>query len=1045
MINAIIRASLNNRLLTVFVVLLICFGGYLVYRSMTVDVYPDLNAPLVNIVTENTGMSSEDVERLITVPLESTLNGSPGVTRIRSESSTGISVVTVEFDWNTDVYRARQIVSGKLELVSGVLPAGTTQPILGPISSRMGEIFEFVLVSDEHSQIELRDIADWVVRYRLLSTAGVSYVVNLGGEVREFQVLLRPEVLRNYGITIPEVRDAIAASNRNSTGGILAQGEREYLIRGIGQIRTEEDIAEIVVASRDNVPIKIRNLAEVTVGPKFRRGTAGHNGRRAVKVTVEKQFGGNTLETIDNVQETLARLREEIPEGIEIYPFYDQSKFINSSISNIQRAIVEGGILITLVILLFMGNLRSALIAVLTIPYSIFIAILMMWLFGITINVMSLGGLAIGIGKMANSSIFVIENIYRKLLENKGKTPEERRSSLRISFEATKEIAPSLLAANLIIFLVFVPMFFMQGIEGRMFAPTAFAVGMALVGSFIGAITIKPVLASVFLTRLRAKRESPVSRGAEALYMPALRGFIKVRYAAVALVALLVLAIFVLLLPQLGTEFMPQMDEGAIVASTMMLPETSLEASTRAGIRIEGMLFDREKFPEIVSVTRETGRAEQSEHAHPVSHTHFAIELVARNRRERSAEEIIEALRREFAKVPSLQSYIFEQPIQNKLAEMLTGTEGELSIKLFGPEISVLNGKIEEIYSVLAGIEGAADLHVEQTTGVPRINILLDRSRMALYGVRVDEVGDIIETALNGLEVTDVLLGHRRHSILLRFHEQYRDDLSEIRGLLVDTPSGTRIPISEIADIDDTATGELEIFRENMERRKVILLNVSGRDVGGFVAEAQRRIAEQVELLPGYRVEFGGQFENQERASQQLLVLSLVIAVAIFITLISAFGSVRQSLLVLLNVPIALAGGIVGLWIAGATLNVSSAIGFIALSGISLQNGIILISTINSLRRQGEPLLQAVLEGSRVRLRPTLMTELVMMFGALPLVFGIESGSEIHKPLAIVYIGGFLIAMLFSKFVLPALYYAIESWRKGDFARRRGELSGSRV
>jgi cobalt-zinc-cadmium resistance protein CzcA len=1046
MIDAIIRFSLSKRLLTIFIVLLICLLGYFVYQSMTVDIYPDLNAPLVNIVTENRGMSSEDVERLITLPLESTLNGSPGVIRLRSESSTGISVVTVEFDWNTDVYRARQIVSGKLELVSGQLPAGTSPPILGPISSRLGEIFEFVLTSEKLNLMELRDLADWVVRYRLLGTPGVSYVVPLGGEVCEYQVLLNPEQLRSHDITVNDVVEAIAASNSNISGGILPQGQKEYLIRGLGQIGNDEDIREIVVAHRNGIPIKVKNLVtEVKIGPQFTRGTAGHNGKKAVKVLVEKQFRGNTLETIANVRATLDELKErdERLEFVDVYPYYDQSTFIGGATNSIQRAIIEGAVLITLVIILFMGNLRSALIAVLTIPYSIFIAVLMMWLFGITINVMSLGGLAIGIGKMANSSIFIVENIYRRLLINKNKPQEEQVSVLKITYEATKEIAPALLSANLIIFMVFVPMFFLQGLEGKMFAPTAFAVGMALIGSFAGAITIKPVLASLLLKRLRAKRENPVIRAADKAYTPLLQLAIRHRYVTVTATGIVTMALLVIVTPLTGTEFMPQMDEGAIVLSTMMLPETSLEESTRTGMEIEKLLCDEEKFPEVISITRETGRAEQSEHAHPVSHSHFMIELIPKEQRSRSFEQIAEAMRTELDKIPSLQSYIFEQPIQNKLAEMLTGTEGELSVKLFGQEIPTLNRKIREIYRELTQIQGAADIQIEQTEGVPRINIIQDRERMAVHGLRVDDVNAVVEAALNGLDVTDVLMGTKRRSILVRFDQQYRDDVAEIKDLPIDTPSGYRIRLEDIAEIDDKATGELEIFRENMERRKVILLNVSERDIGSFVDEARRRISQNIDLPPGYRVEFGGAYENQQRASQQLLLLSAIVAVTVVIILISSFGSVRQALLVLCNVPIALAGGVLGLWVSGGTINVSSVVGFIALFGISLQNAIILISTINSLRSQGQPLNEAVIEGARIRLRPILMTEMVMMMGALPLALSMTAGSEIHKPLAIVYIGGFLLAMAFSKFVLPALYYIVESLRKGEFNKKSEALPSS--
>jgi len=1043
MIDAVTRYSLNNRLLSVFIVILICVLGIIAWSSMPVDVYPDLNAPLVNIVTESPGMSAEDVERLITFPLESILNGSPGITRIRSESSTGISVVTVEFDWNTDVYLARQIVNGKLKLVAGQLPAGTSNPILGPISSRMGEVFEFVLMSDSVDLMKLRELADWVVRYRLLGTSGVSYVVNLGGFVREFQVLLKPGMLHSYGVTIADVREAIASSNRNSTGGILTQRKQEYLIRGLGQIQSVDDIANIVVESRDNVPIYIRNLAEVKIGSKFRRGSAGHNGKAAVKVTVEKQFRGNTLETIDNVKATLAEAQKDLPDGVEIYPFYDQSIFIKNSTSNIQKSIIQGAVLITLVIVLFMGNLRSALIAVITIPYSILIAVLMMWFFGVTINVMSLGGLAIGIGKMANSSIFVVENIYRKLLADKKKPEAERTSVVRICYEATREVSSALFSSGLIIFLVFVPMFFMQGIEGKMFAPTAFAVGMALIGSLVGAVTIKPVLASLLLRRIKAERENPVIRNAQKIYMPILQLFLRFRYISIFIVALLIAAASVVILPSLGSEFMPQMDEGAILASTQMLPGTSLEEATRVGREIELRMLDKKKFPEIVSVTRETGRAEQSEHSHPVSHCHFTIELIPKDKRARSVEEIIEALRTELQQIPGIR-YIFEQPIQNKLAEMLTGTEGELAVKLFGPDLETLNEKIEEIYTLITSVEGTSDAQIEQTIGVPRINIILDRDRMARYGVKVDDVGDTIETALNGMAVTDVLLGNRRFSILLRFPWRDRNDIDKIGHLLIDTPSGQRIPLFEMATIEK-GEGPQEIFRENLERRKVILLNVSRRDIGGYVDEARRLIEQNVELPAGYRLVFGGQFENQRHASQQLIFFSVIIALVVFITLVSSFKSLRQSLLILLGVPIPLVGGLIGLWLAGATLNVSSAIGFIALFGISLQNGIILIGTFNSLREGGRSLLDAVLEGSRMRLRPILMTELVMIFGALPLVFGTETGSEIHRPLAIVYVGGFLLALFLSKFVLPALYYLFESWRRGSSSKTRELLATKKL
>ena len=1022
MIDRTIEFALKHRLLTVFLIGLVCLWGLAVFVRMPKDIYPDLNAPLVNIVTENPGMASEDVERLITFPLESLLSGAPGVTRVRSESTTGDSVVTAEFAWGTDIYRARQIVSSKLELIAGRLPLGTAHPILGPVSSRMGEVFEFAVVGDEGTDpMDLRSVADWTIRYRLQGVPGVSFVINLGGFVRQFQVFLKPEMLKNYGITIAEVREAVESSNRNFSGGVVPLGAQELLIKGEGRIETIDHLRETVVASRANVPVFVKDVADVRIGGKFRRESASHDGREAVNVTIEKQYGGDTLTAIRNIKETLARIGRDLPEGIGIKAFYDQSVLILKSIRHIEVTILEGIALIVLVMIFFMWNLRSSLIASLTIPLSILIAVAVMDLFGVKLTVMSIGGLAIGIGKMANGSIIMVENICRLLGERRG-----RSSPAEIVAEAAKDVGRFLFSASLIIILVFLPLMTLQGLEGAMFRPTAFAVAAALFGAMLLNLTLQPVLAATFL--VDGRRRPPKATVTD-LLTSKYRRLLDLALGRKTLILVLFGALIVLAAVAftfLGKEFVPPLDEGAIMASTVMLPETSLEESVRMGTRVERILMD---VPEVVSVTRTTGTAEASEHVHPVNHSHYNIELLPREKRKRGFAEITREMRERLESLPGL-AVLFEQPIANKLAEMLTGTEGELSVKLFGPDLDVLNAKIEEIRGVLEGVRGVADLQVEQTTGIPQLVIRLDRGRMALHGISVGQVADLVETALNGIEVTDVYEADRVTSVLLRLPERYREDDEAVRNLLVDAPGGQRVPLSDLAEIRRDE-GPQTIFRENLMRRKIIQCNIEGRDIGGFVEEARAALAAAVDLPAGYEVTFGGQFESQQRALGHLALLMGLVVLIIFVILFSSFGSVRQALLIIMNIPSTLVGGIVALIVVGETLNVSSTIGLIALFGICAQNDIVLVAKINDLRRRGASLRDAVVEGALVKFRPIFMTDMVMIVGLLPMALITTTGSELHRPLAVVYIGGFLFAIVLRLIMVPVLYETLMGWGPG--------------
>ncbi|MGQ9573836.1 MAG: efflux RND transporter permease subunit [Thermoguttaceae bacterium] len=1068
MIRAIVDLALRNRLLVLLLSGLVCLLGSIAYQRMPKDIYPDLNAPLVNIITSCPGMAAEDVERMISFPLESLMHGTPHVTRVRSESTTGESVVTVEFDWGIDIYHARQIVAGKLEIVAERLPAEASRPVMGPVSSRMGEVFEFAVVGNDVDPIELRSVADWTIRYRLLGVEGVSFVINLGGFVRQYQVLLKPEMLRHYGITVAQIKQAIEKSNRNFSGGIITRKNQEFLIKGEGRIASLKHLENTVITSRNHIPVFLKDVADVKLGGKFRRDDAGLNGMEAVSTVVQKQYGGDTLKTIANIKQFLADVTRHIPAGIrdkvQIVPYYDQSELIVGALRHVEVSMLEGGLLVALVVLVFLASsrglwiaglglgalaglwlalvhfagvplsavvlaglvavlamalilpdLRASLIASLTIPISILFSLILMELAGVAVTVMALGGLAIGIGKMASGSVIVVENIWRFRQTHPGGL-----SSLEAAALGAKEIGPYLFSANLIIILVFLPLLALGGIAGRMFRPTAFALIVSLFSALILNITLQPVLMSFGAKNGPGPtRQNPLVALATRTYEAVLHASFRHK-PVVLLCAGAILVAGGLCYQRLGSEFVPFLDEGSIIASSVMLPETSLEESIRIGKKVEQIF---QSFPEVVSVCRTTGMAEESEHVHPVNHSHYLIQLRPLEERKRGYVELTKAMREKLDKIPGIV-YIFEQPIANKMAEMLTGTEGQIAVKLFGPDLRVLNEKIHEIRDCMSRIQGIADLQIEQTTGIPQILITLDREAMARYGVPVAEAADLIETALNGVEVTEVWEAERTTSVLLRLPEQYRQDVRSIENLLIDTAFGTHVPLGQIARISRTE-GPQTIFRENLLRRKIVLCNVVGRDIGRFVQEARERIARTVSLPPGYFVTFGGQFESQQQTMRQLGWMMLVVGLSVLVVLFASLGSLGQSLVLLLNVPMTLAGGIVALLVAGQTLNVSSVIGFIALFGIALQNGVVLVGKINDLRRQGAGLHQAVLQGAVSRFRPILMTELILILGVVPLALGRSSGSEIHRPLAVVYIGGFLVAIFFEQLVLPILYEMI--------------------
>jgi len=1085
-IRAIIDLALRNRLLVLLLTALISLVGVVAYDQMPKDIYPDLNAPLVNIITHWEGMASEDVERRVTIPLESLMSGSPHVTRVRSESTTGESIVTVEFDWGIDIYKARQIVAGKLDIVADQLPAGAENPAMGPVSSRMGEIFEFAVVGDGVDPMLLRSVADWTIKYRLLGVEGVSFVVNLGGFVQQFQVFLKPEMLHHRGVTIAEVKEAIEQSNRNFSGGVIRKSNQEFMIKGLGRIETIDHIRNTVITSRKGTPVYVRDVADVKIGRMFSAGNAGFDGRDAVSVVVQKQYGGDTLKTINRVKEFLKDVEDDLPLNTRIEPYYDQSELIDSSLEHVEISMLEGGVLVLVVILLFLGNerallivaltmvpaillsltmwylfdvsivvmvighallllllslivveLRAPLIAALTIPISVLFSLVLMYVGGVSLTIMALGGLAIGVGKMASGSVIMVENVYKHLQGG-----EQDASPLDLTARGAKEVGPYLFSANLIIILVFLPLLTLEGIGGRMFRPTVYALVAALLGSMLMNITLAPPLMSLCIKpTARVRRRNRIVEFATRVYV----GVLKLSFRLKALVLLAALAVMLVAgwcYRDLGSEFVPFMDEGSIIASTVMLPETSIHESVRVGKTFEQVFME---FPEVEHVCRTTGMAEESEHVHPVNHSHYVMKLRPRQEGDRGYAELTDAMRERLDQMPGKSPHMFEQPIGNKLAEMLTGTEGQISLKVYGPDLDKLDEKAQGIAEILRDIEGIEDLQVEQTSGIPLRVITLKREELARHGIKVDEVADVIETALGGVEVTDVTEVDRMTAVLLRLPDEYRQDIDSVKNLLVDSPLGHRVPLDQIAHIDPTATGPQTIFRESRSRRKTILCNVVGRDVGGFVEEATDKINASglFSKGEGYSFKFGGEFESQQRTMQQLKWMMLIVGLSVLVVLFASLHSLRQSLLLLLNIPMTLAGGIIALFLTGQTLNVSSVIGFIALFGIALQNGVVLVGKINDLRRNGMELHEAVIQGAAYRFRPILMTELILILGVLPLAIGMalvpvppsegffgvvplawerSFGAELHTPLAVVYIGGFVVAIFFEQIVLPILY-----------------------
>jgi CzcA family heavy metal efflux pump len=1027
-LNRIIEWALRNRLLV-----LIAAGGLLIYGGIVtfrahVDVFPDLTAPTVTILTESHGLAPEEVESLVTLPIEAAMNGTAGVFRVRSNSAIGISIVFVEFEFGTDIYRARQLVTEKLQQVR--LPKDVPAPVLGPISSTMGEIMLISMTSKTTSPMDLRSLADWVVRPRLLGISGVSQVMIIGGETKQFQVLIDPANLADYNLTVDQVTDAVGKSNANASGGFLERPNEEFLIRGRARVYSTEDLADSVVGVRDGTPILLKNISTVQEGPALKRGDASFNGQPAVVATIQKQPNANTLELTRQIEETLAGLKPTLPADVTIdTKAFQQADFINRAIGNVNRSLIEGGIMVTIVLFLFLWNFRTTFISLTAIPLSLVTAILVMSYFGITVNTMTLGGLAIAIGALVDDAIIDVENVFRRLKQNDHSPNPE--PVIRVIFKASSEIRNSILFATLIIILVFLPLFSLSGFEGRMFAPLAFVYIISLTASLIVALTVTPVLCYYLLGHsklLHDERDSRLVAWLKRRYARILNWTLRHPYKIIGASAVMLL-VAVLLFPFMGREFLPPFNEGALNINASLPPGASLQESNRIGSIIETALRE---VPEVVSTTRRTGRAELDEHAAGVNLSE--IEVVTKEG-DRPHSEMMEEVRQKLARIPGVTGEV-GQPISHRIDHLLSGTRAQIAIKLFGPDLATLRTKAGEIREAMATVPGIVDLLVEPQVGVPQVQINMNRQGAAAVGVSAESLAETVDTAFNGHVASQVLEEQKTYDVLVRFDDSARQSVETISKTLIDTPSGGKVPIAQVADVR-VDQGPNTINRENVQRRIIVQANVADRDLGSVIADVRTAIGQRVRLPQGYFVQYGGQFESQEKASRQILLFSIVAIAGIFLLLYIALKSVRSAFLVMANLPLALIGGVVMVFLSGGTLSIASLVGFITLFGIATRNGIMLISHYSHLMtEEGVGFRDAIVQGSMERLSPILMTALVTGVGLIPLALGVgEPGKEIQQPMAIVILGGIFTSTFLNMIVIPALY--LKYGRAEAYARSR--------
>jgi cobalt-zinc-cadmium resistance protein CzcA len=1018
MIDRFFRFILHQRLLILLGTALFTVIGIFAWKQLPIDAFPDVTNVQVMILTKAPGLAAVDVEEQVSYPIEQVMGGLPKVIQVRSLSKAELSQVVIIFEDGADTYWTRQVVLERLAIARERLPSGVDSE-LGPISTGLGEILQYTVESDKHDPMELRTIQDWLIAPRLKPTPGVNEVNSFGGYVKQYQVLVSPERLLKYGLTASEVVEAVERNNANAAGGIIVRGWEQFYLRGVGLLRDVPDIGNIVLRSQDGTPVYLRDVADIVIGAEPRQGAVTRDGKgEVVAGMIIMLKGENSQDVVNRAKAAIAKLDGSLPEGARVNLFYDRTSLIDACIHTVVNATLEGGILVILVLFLFVAELRTSLVVVFSLPFTFLVSFIVMGVTGVSSNLMSLGGLAFSVGMVVDASIVVVENIRRHLAGKHASV-----STYQTVANAVVEVARPVTFSVLIIVVILVPLFTLQGIEGKMFAPMAFTMLIALLVSLAVALAAVPVISAAVL-KAEPEREFSFIRRFHAWYLRVLDRAIK-RPAVTIGIALAVLLPSMALVPLIGTEFMPPLDEGAIAINAVRLPNASLDGSAQVAGLIERRLH---KFPEIETVVSKTGRAEISEDPMGPEQTDVFIMLKPRRQWKtgRDKTELVEAIQQDLSVIPGLR-FSFSQPIALRVNELISGVKSDLAVKLFGPDLDVLKQFADRIAGTMQSVDGARDVKVEQISGMSQINVIVDRNAVARYGINVADVNEAVETAIAGKTAGTLIEGQRRFAIVVRFPESARKDIPQIERLLISSPDGARIPLSQLAKIE-MVEAPAQISRENGIRRVVVEANVRGRDLGGFVKDVQAAIAPLLKELPAdYFVDYGGQFENQQRAMRQL---SLVIPVALLLILVFlylALGSVGNSLLVLLNLPFALIGGVIAVVAFRMPLSVSAAVAFIVLLGIAVQNGVILMSFFRQLRQRGRSVTDTIREGCDLRFRPLLMTALTSFIGHLPMLYATGSGADIQKPLAVVVMGGLITSTILTLIVLPTLYFLIET------------------
>ncbi len=1033
MINQIINLSLRSRLLMLVLAVVVIATGYRSYQGLPVDAFPDVSPNLVQIFTITEGLAPEEIEMYVTYPVEAAMTGLPGIEKIRSVSNFGLSVVNVYFQDDVSIYFARQLVGERLQEARDLIPPSFGEPEMGPISTGMGLVLFYYLKDDtqKYSLEDLRSMQDWIVKFNLQTVRGVTEVLGIGGFEKQFHVIVQPDALLRYQVTLNELIERVRANNLNVGAQYLEKNSEQFIIRSVGLVKGISDIENVVVKTVDGRPVYLSELAEIKIGGAIRRGLQTRNGEGEVVAGMAiKLYGSNASTVIERVGKKIQDINRTLPEGVSIVPYYQQKDIVESAVNTVSSALIQGIILVALVLLVFMGGFRPSLVVALSIPFSVMFAFIAMGILDMSANLMSLGGLAIAIGMMVDGSIVMVENVDRLLRESGSdkSSPDESRS--QVVGRACREVGQPILFAIAIIIIVFLPLFTLEGVEGKTFRPLAYTVALAMLGSLVYALFLAPVLSDVLMRRKPADdgKSGMNERILNALlkpYRPLVEYFVNNRKVAIAMsggLLLLGMAIF----PFLGSEFTPKLQEGTIVVRLTMAPSISINESKRNTLIVERRLL---KIPEVIEVTSRIGRGEVGAHADPINSAEMYVILKHKNKWRQPGDQgfIEKEIRQTVVELPGITANL-TQPIEMAVDELLEGVRAELAVKLFGDNLQQLKTKADEIAVVIKKVKGAADVQVDQVSGTPQLVITPDRLAIARYGLNLVDVQEVISSAIGGITAGQVFEGIRRFDILVRYQKQDRDSIEAIRNILISGPEGIKVPLTQIAKIEEIV-GPRQITRENNQRFISIQANVIERDIVSFVEEAQQVIDSKVKLPPGYFTTWGGQFRLQQEANKRLAIVIPVTLIIISLLLYSSFGSVKNAALILLNIPLALVGGVIALWISGQNLSVPASVGFIALFGIALENGMVLMTYLNQLVRDGVSIDEASIKAACLRVRPVLMTAVTTALGLIPLLLASGTGSEVQKPLATVVVGGLVTSTLLTLLVIPALYkwFATES------------------